>query len=75
MDDIPTTTTPVDEGLSDRTRRGVEHYRKLFKEDSPRGEFHRRMRDTARVVLFEQEPLCPECEEEEAQAENPPKDG
>ena len=33
------------------------------------------MRDTARVVLFEQEPLCPECEEEEAQAENPPKDG
>lgn len=75
MDGIPMTTTPVDEGLSDRTRDRVDYYRRLFKEDSPRGEFHRGMRDVTRVVVFgEEPPICSDCQEEEAQAEDPPKD-
>ena len=55
------TTTPVNSPPSRRSVT-VEEYRRRLAEDSPRGEFLRRMRGLTRATMG-LEPLCPECEE------------
>ena len=57
------TTTPTDPP-SDRDEKGEESKR-LLKEDSPEGEFLRKLRDVIRTDFFGMEPLCSECEEED----------
>ena len=63
MDGIPMTTTPVDDSPPSDRKARVDYYRRLLAEDSPRGEFHRGMRDVARGMTG-LELLCPECQEE-----------
>ena len=70
MDTIPVTTTPADPP-SDRDGK-MEELQRHLAEDSPEGEFLRRMRDLVRTEMFGLEPLCPECEEEEESESSEP---
>ena len=70
MNTIPMTTTPPDPLSKIDKRRELE---RLLAEDSPQGEFLRKMRDTVRVKMFGLEPLCPDCQDSDPESPDSPE--